>query len=67
MATLVNDQGYMIDDIEANVTRTAARVQEGTQQLVKADKSQRSARQKKCMLLFIVALVLGVLLDVLLS
>eukprot|EP00891_Asterochloris_glomerata_P004657 jgi/Astpho2/4657/Aster-x1226 len=47
MATLVNDQGYMIDDIEANVTRTAARVQEGTQQLVKADKSQRSVRQKK--------------------
>ena len=67
MATLVNDQGYMIDDIEANVTRTAARVQEGTQQLVKADKSQRSVRQKKCMLLFIVALVLGVLLVVLLS
>ena len=37
LATLVHDQGEMIDSIEANVESTHVRVQEGTEQLRQAE------------------------------
>ena len=37
LATLVHDQGEMIDSIEANVESTHVRVQEGTDQLRQAE------------------------------
>ena len=37
LATLVHDQGEVIDSIEANVESTHVRVQEGTEQLRQAE------------------------------
>ena len=37
LATLVHDQGEMIDSIEANVESTHVRVQEGAEQLRQAE------------------------------
>ncbi len=37
MATLVHDQGEIVDSIEANVESTHVRVQEGTEQLRQAE------------------------------
>ena len=37
LATLVHDQGEVIDSIEANVESTQVRVQEGTEQLRQAE------------------------------
>ena len=42
----VNEQGNMIDDIEANIVSTAVRTKEAQKELTKADKSQKSARNK---------------------
>ena len=46
LAVLVNEQGNMIDDIEANIVSTAVRTKEAQKELTKADKSQKSARNK---------------------
>jgi syntaxin 7 len=46
LAVLVNEQGNMIDDIEANIVSTAMRTKEAQKELTKADKSQKSARNK---------------------
>ena len=40
LAVLVNEQGNMIDDIEANIVSTAVRTKEAQKELTKADKSQ---------------------------
>jgi syntaxin 7 len=66
LAVLVNEQGGMIDDIEANIVRTSAKTKEARAELVKAETHQRAARGKLlwmllivvCVLLFIMALVL---------
>ena len=36
LATMVHDQGEVIDSIEANIESTGIQIQEGTQQLIKA-------------------------------
>ena len=46
LAVLVNEQGNMIDDIEANIVSTAVRTKEAQKELTKADKNQKSARNK---------------------
>ena len=58
---LVNDQGGMLDDIEANISQTADNTREANVQLVKAERSQRASRNRMCFILFIVAVVLAVL------
>ncbi|XP_076341415.1 syntaxin-7-like isoform X2 [Tachypleus tridentatus] len=51
LASMVHEQGDMIDSIEANVESTSIKVEEGTQHLVKARQHQAKARKKKCCLL----------------
>lgn len=59
LAVLVNDQGLMLDDIESNIERTADRTRAAGSELVRAERYQRSSRNKMCLILLIVAFVLA--------
>ena len=43
---IMNWQGAMLDDIEANMVRTSTKTRDATKELRQADKSQRSSRNK---------------------
>ena len=62
LAVLVNEQGQMIDDIEANIVSTAVRTKDAQRELTKADKSQKAARNKMICLAIVIAVVLIVLI-----
>ena len=62
LAVLVNEQGQMIDDIEANIVSTAVRTKDARRELTKADKSQKAARNKMICLAIVIAVVLVVLI-----
>merc|ERR1711983_400156 len=64
LATLVHDQGEMIDSIEANVESTHVRVQEGTEQLRQAETYKNKARKKKLCLALVGLIVLGVVIGI---
>lgn len=53
LALLVEQQGEMLDQIEFQVRTAANYVEQGNQEVQKALKSQKSARKKKCCLLFV--------------
>ena len=65
MAVLVHDQGLQIDDIDANVSSYELRTEEAGREIVKAEKYQRAARNRKCILLCIVFIVVLVIILVL--
>jgi syntaxin 7 len=65
LAVLVNEQGDMVDDIEANIISTSGHTNEANKQLVKAAKHQKSARKQLCLLSFILIVVLVVIVMVL--
>jgi syntaxin 7 len=67
LAVLVNEQGQMIDDIEANIVSTAVRTKDAQRELTKADKSQKAARNKMICLAIAIAVVLIVLILFLLN
>lgn len=67
LAVLVHDQGSMVDDIESNIAATAESTRTAAREVVRAERYQRSNRNRKCFLLLIAAAVLGVLLLVLLG
>lgn len=62
LAVLVNEQGQMIDDIEANIVSTAVRTKDAQRELTKADKSQKAARNKMICLAVVIAVVLIILI-----
>lgn len=65
MAVLVHDQGLQIDDIDANVSTYELRTEEAGQEIVKAEKHQRAARNRKCiflLIIFVVVLVVALVL-----
>jgi syntaxin 7 len=65
LAVLINDQGQQLVTIDNHIASTAERTREGQRELVKAERSQRSARNK-CLALWLVAgLVLAVIIIVL--
>ncbi|XP_065311363.1 syntaxin-12-like [Dermacentor albipictus] len=64
LATLVHDQGDMIDSIEANVESAAVHVEEGVQQVAKARQHQERARKKMFCLLMIGVIVLATLITI---
>ena len=66
LAVLVNEQGTMIDDIEANIVRTSAKTKEARTELVKAETSQRAARGKLLWMLLIFVVILVFLLAIIL-
>ncbi len=63
----MNDQAGMVDDIADHIGRTADRTQAAQREVVKAERSQRSARNRQCFILLIAAFALAVLLLVILS
>ena len=64
LAVLVNDQGVMLDDIESNIERVADRTRAAGGELQKAERYQRSSRNKMCIILLVVAFVLAVIIIV---
>lgn len=64
LAVLVNDQGVMLDDIESNIERVADRTKAAGGELQKAERYQRSSRNKMCIILLVVAFVLAIIIIV---
>jgi len=62
LAVLVHDQGEMVDDIEANLTRAVHRTSDAHRQVVKAERSQRNARNTWCFLMMLGAGAVAILL-----
>lgn len=63
LAMLVEQQGEMLDQIEFQVRTAANYVEQGNEEVRKALKSQKSARKKKCCLLFVgIAIILIIVL-----
>ncbi|XP_077991192.1 syntaxin-7-like [Glandiceps talaboti] len=61
LATLVYEQGELVDTIEANVEKAVDNVEQGNVQLVQASSYQKKARKKMCILLLILVIVGGVI------
>ncbi|XP_078683168.1 syntaxin-12-like isoform X3 [Branchiostoma floridae x Branchiostoma belcheri] len=57
LATMVHEQGEMIDSIEANVESAAIHVESGNQQLRQASDYQKKSRRKMCILLIVLLIV----------
>ena len=53
LAVLINDQGQQLATVDDHIAATAERTREGARQLVKAERSQRAARNR-CLLLWVV-------------
>jgi len=62
LATMVHEQGEVIDSIEANVETASIQVTEGAQQLSKARDYQARARRKTCILTTLFASVVAFIL-----
>ncbi|XP_023325653.1 syntaxin-12 [Eurytemora carolleeae] len=62
LAAMVHDQGELVDSIEANVESSSVRVEEGTQQLLQAERYQNKARRKKMILALIGIIILIILI-----
>jgi syntaxin 7 len=58
LAVLVNEQGYMIDDIDSHIESAHSATVQGNRQLVKAVKSQKSGASITCWILVIVTVAL---------
>lgn len=64
LATMVHDQGEVIDSIEANIESSSVQINEGTQQLIKASSYAQAARKKKFMIILILFIVLMVIVGI---
>ena len=62
LAGLVKLQGEMIDDICENIAVSKTNVTDAEENIIKAKENMSSARKKKCIILVIVVIVLGVVL-----
>eukprot|EP00879_Flechtneria_rotunda_P020743 GHRR01021833.1.p2 GENE.GHRR01021833.1~~GHRR01021833.1.p2 ORF type:complete len:103 (+),score=28.27 GHRR01021833.1:413-721(+) len=65
LAVLINDQGQQLQTIDTHISSTAERTREGQRELVKAERSQRSTRNKCLMLWLISGVVLAIIIIVL--
>lgn len=61
LASMVYEQGDMIDSIEANVDSTAVHVEDANVQLHKASHYQKAARKKMCCILVVLVVVAAAL------
>jgi len=61
LANIVQEQGYMIDNIESNITNTEVATSQGVVELQQASKHQRKARNKMCILAIILSVVAAAL------
>lgn len=64
LATMVHEQGEMVDSIEANVESTSVRVSEGTAELAKAERFAVASRKKKliCATIAVVVLIIIIII-----
>lgn len=58
LATMVQDQGTILDRIDYNIEQTQVQVQEGYKQLKKADSYQRANRKLYCIVVLAAAIIL---------
>jgi len=61
IATMIKEQGDMVNTIEDNTFKASNAVEDGVGQLRKASEYQQSSRKKLCCLLLIVVLILAVI------
>merc|ERR1711997_1267239 len=64
LATMVHEQGEIVDSIEANVESTTVRVHEGTDQLRQAELYKNKARKKKVILSIVGVTILVILIAI---
>jgi len=64
LASMVHDQGEIVDSIEANVETASIRVGEGTDQLRQAERYQNKARRKKIILMIVGLIILAIIIGV---
>jgi len=64
LATMVHEQGEIVDSIEANVESTTVRVHEGADQLRQAEMYKNKARKKKVILSIVGVTILIVLIAI---
>jgi len=64
LATIVHEQGEVIDSIESNIESTAVQVTTGTEELRAAAVYQNKARRKKIILAFIGLIILAILIAI---
>jgi len=62
LATMVHEQGDIVDSIESNIESTAVQVEQGTEQLRQASDYQSRARRKKVILAIIGLIILVILI-----
>lgn len=61
LSSIIHDQGQMLDNIESNITVASSHVESGTEQLGKASRYQKKARNKAMCLLVVVVVVAAIL------
>ncbi|KAK8803182.1 hypothetical protein WA588_002333 [Blastocystis sp. NMH] len=57
LATMINDQGEMVEDIESNMTSAAEQSKQGVRQVLLAKSQQKSSRRKCWTLLVLIVLI----------
>ncbi|XP_043270910.1 syntaxin-16 [Venturia canescens] len=57
LATMVHDQGSILDRIDYNIEQTQGQVQEGYKQLKKADSYQKTSRKMYCILILAASII----------
>ncbi|TPX48983.1 hypothetical protein SeMB42_g00968 [Synchytrium endobioticum] len=67
LGTLVHEQGYMLDNIESNISATTINMENATSELRTASKYQKNARARMCCLLLFVAIIIAVVVVVLVA
>merc|ERR1719402_11912 len=67
LATMVHEQGDIVDSIESNIEQTAVQVETGTEQLRQAQNYQNKARKKKIILAIIGVVILAILIAIIAS
>jgi len=65
LATMVSEQGEMVDRIDVNIETASIKVDEGLRQLQKAHKHQKANRKMKCIMCLSVTLILLLLVLIL--
>merc|ERR1712156_822631 len=64
LATMVHEQGEIIDSIESNIESTAVHVETGADQLRQAAVYQNKARKKKIILAVVGLVILAILIAI---
>lgn len=63
LATMIVDQGTILDRIDYNIEQTSTHVEKGLEQLQKAEKHQKKSRKMLCIaVLFVVVIILLIIL-----